>query len=183
MHKRTPAQRELDLIEIEGLYYGKCWTMIQIADHLNEKRPYQLSVTTIRNDIKKILKAAQEEFLDRTAVSFITQELMKLTQIEAEAWKAWEESKSRKVKVRTKSEPSQGAGDEITSRIVTQDRGPGDHKFLDLIARVSKQRTELIGVMGVLTQQRRSELNAIDSPADEEDVEVFDLGNGNILKW
>lgn len=89
--KRTKQERETDLLFISRLYV-RGLTLREIAASLNAEREYQLTFQTIAKDVKTILSRWRESIVDDVS-EMRSAELIRINEIEREAWQAWTRSK------------------------------------------------------------------------------------------
>jgi len=166
-NKRTPAQRERDLVFITRLYLQQI-PLIEIADRLNEmtKEDYTLSYNQVISDVRKIRERWQQQALDNIDER-INQELDKIDAVEAEAYESWRKSKQTKVTVTTKRVPVRVAADgrlyiDEQGRLQQNDEGAvqpleveqtvkheqssGDPRFLQIVLHCIHKRAELLGL-------------------------------------
>ncbi len=109
-------------------------TMAQISDQLN------VAVGTVHNDLKRVREAWRESSV-RDFDELRTIELLKIERIEQEAWAGWGRSQQPQQTATIKGEggPSQKASKTMKTRV-------GDPRFLDVLARCSAQRRQLMGL-------------------------------------
>jgi len=108
--------------------------MAQISDQLN------VAVGTIHNDLKRVREAWRESSV-RDFDELRTIELLKIERIEQEAWAGWGRSQQPQQTATIKGEggPGQKASKTMKTRV-------GDPRFLDVLARCSAQRRQLMGL-------------------------------------
>jgi hypothetical protein len=155
--KRKPAEREADLLET-AQRYARGESYREIAAVINSHRTYQLSHQTISKDVVEILKrwraTAAAEISEAKAA-----ELLRINQLEREAWMAWERSKEdaqRRKSVRT--------GGDTPDRVELNVEGQcGDPRYLQQVQWCIERRCKLLG---------------LDAPTKQE---VGGLGGGPIV--
>jgi hypothetical protein len=135
--RRTHFKQLLDQTEIARLYLeGKTLPMISAAT--------RLSITTIKRDLRKIrerwLAASAQTFAERRAV-----ELKRIDQLEAEAWRAWEESKQPAIATKVRSGGNgQGAASKETS--ITRSPREGDASYMEVVVSCIDKRCRIYGL-------------------------------------
>lgn len=137
--KRTRPQREGDFPFIARLYV-RGLSMRDIAAALSKERSYTLSHVTISKDIKQILVNWRESILDDVN-EMRAAELVRINEIEKEAWDAWERSKEDAKK--NVKEYVQGSCD-VEKRTV--EGQIGDSRFLATIQWCIDRRCKLFGL-------------------------------------
>jgi hypothetical protein len=150
--RRTESERLRDLDDISRLLIENPeWTHQRIADHLSTLRPYALERRTVSNDIAEIDAAR----LERAVVNYdvhVARELSRINRLEAEYWKAWEQScKEETAKGgKTVTTPAAKAG---AAPVVTRQEGTvktttrdGNSAFLVGVASCIKLRMDLLGL-------------------------------------
>ena len=117
---------------------AKSATIKEMADKLG------ISKNTVLLDKETILERMRRE----TKVSIERYKALELHRIEArerEAWSEYERSKGEKKKVTQNIRCKDDKGKVVTKQIVTE-TSCGDPRYLDVIARCSKDRRELLGM-------------------------------------
>lgn len=113
-----------------------------------------LSLKTVHDDIRRLLKEWQNERLEDTEER-VTAELARLDLVIREAWQQWEQSKQDKDVKRTKRKglpklDADGKEDGLLTAYVEQVRdtefGKGDPRYLDIILKALEQRRRLLGL-------------------------------------
>lgn len=113
-----------------------------------------LSLKTVHDDIRRLLKEWQSERLEDTEER-VTAELARLDLVIREAWQQWEQSKQDKDVKRTKRKglpklDADGKEDGLLTAYVEQVRdtefGKGDPRYLDIILKALEQRRRLLGL-------------------------------------
>jgi hypothetical protein len=149
--KRTPAQREADLVlmqewHVEGLTYR------QIADKLVEiGRPYKLSFGMVRNELKKIEKLWREQAIDKVEHEKMRM-LYGLKKQERELWAQWEASKKPKTRqTLTKTTGASGkegapAAPERETKQGVQESTTGNPAFMNMLLANYDRRAKLLGL-------------------------------------
>ena len=178
--KRTKGQRERDLVFIEPLY-AQGLPMRKIAELLgdDEDHDYTLSVVTIKKDIDKIVERWREKCIigvDRLKAA----ELVKLNQVEQEAWSGW--AKSQKDKVKEFEEEKTGTKESGSRSYTSREGQAGDPRFLDVVGRCIEKRCKILGldapitVEGELTVRSLSDLTKAAALADTIDATATVIG-------
>jgi len=88
--QRTKFQQRRDRVDIARLYLMG-FTYVDIADWLEQHRPYTMGWGTVRDDVYKIIAAWQERWLSDMDVAK-AEELAKIAKLEGAYWEAWERS-------------------------------------------------------------------------------------------
>lgn len=135
--KRTSVEETIHKI---SQLYLKGMTPKEVATQLD------LSIVTVRRYTTALNKRWRESAV-RNIDEAKNRELEKLDVLEAEYWKAWEESKKGTARRKEGTMKRKGAKENFLetgeSEILSS---PGDPKFLDGVARCIKQRAELLGL-------------------------------------
>lgn len=169
--KRTEFQILRDKAFIsDKLLKGSGPTAISLA--LNKRRPYNLSESQMRYDIKKIRAEWVKQYLQNYD-QLRAQELARINKLEKESWKAWSRSRRNKKKV-TKNETSMSAQGDFTgtqdkdSRKEVTERTPGDKKFIEAIQWCIEQRCKILGLDAAdeikITWQEKARKLGIEDP-------------------
>lgn len=135
-NKRTPAERETDLIKVAGLYFqGK--QQVEIAKELNvtqQQVSYDLKTLQTRWAQLSIAKIDDAK----------ARELAKLDNLEREYWAAWLDSK--KEFRSTATERSKGGKNAGTKVQIKKERRDGDPRFLDGVKSCIERRCKILGL-------------------------------------
>jgi len=138
--KRTPFQRERDLVTVERLYL-KQWSQQEIADKL------ELSRQQISYDLKDI-RTRWREGTVRDLDEAKGKELGRLDELERVAWEAWERSVGE-TKTITHQIREKGEADKVVHERQDTERIEdltGDPRYLGIIALCIKQRVAILGL-------------------------------------
>jgi hypothetical protein len=170
--KRTKPQIKADQKIIADLYL-KAWTQQDIADHINELRPYNLTRQMISYDLKKIFKAWKEStLLDFNEAK--ARELSRIDKLEREYWKAWERSLEDIETLRQEGKVEEGSKPERVVRNVKEQGG--DPRYLSGIQWCITQRCKILGINAALkTRNENVDLTALS------DDQLTRLANGEDL--
>lgn len=110
------------------------------------------SLGTVKKDVDGLLEEWRKERIADTDAR-IQLELQKISDVEREAWEAWEESKKDYEEIRGRQECSptgkEGSKPPKATRIEQEKRTYhtcGDSSFLDVIARQHQERRKLLGL-------------------------------------
>lgn len=112
------------------------------------------------NKVASYIEAIREEWgilTSSTFKEFQAQELVKLEQIEREAWIAWERSKKKHVKSRKTYIRSKSDSDDIVvvlddstlnldSEVIEETQDSGDAKYLDVVMKAMAHRAKILGI-------------------------------------
>ena len=147
MCKRTREQIEFDRAFCADLFL-RGYPYREIAKRLNDdlakrKMDYRLTESMVYYDIQKLLiswKRDQLESIDQ----YVTLELQKLDKMETEAWNAWELSKQKKTKNKTKKAGNGLMGRQIMTEEATETTS-GNPRYLDLLLNVQHRRAKMLG--------------------------------------
>ena len=147
MCKRTKEQIEFDRAFCADLFL-RGYTYRDIADRLNadlenRKLNYRLTMPMVYYDIQQMLiewKRNQLETIDQ----YVTAELQKLDKMEVEAWNAWELSKQKKTKNKTKKAGNGLMGRQIMTEKATETTS-GNPRYLDLLLNIQQRRAKMLG--------------------------------------
>ena len=131
-----------------------------ITDHLNARRPYKLSKTTINADIAELVERWQSEMVSNTDAAKAV-ELALINEVQAEAFAGYTRSRSEKTK-ESKSQQERpfverGAtkAGKVTTKVVTKklqklsmetEHRDGNPEFLRIILKCSEDRRRLLGL-------------------------------------
>ena len=150
--KRTPRQREADLLKVVELYV-KGWSQSKIGKHLG------FSQVTISNDLKLIHKRWKENTtLDLD--DYKHKELAKLDRLEVEYWDAWEKSKEDS-KVMTQRDGMTPTGP-TSSKEMRQQEETGDPRYLDGVLKCVDRRSKLLGLDAPVKTEVEGQLSVSD---------------------
>ncbi len=147
MCKRTREQIEFDRAFCADLFLIG-YPYREIAKRLNDdlakrKMDYRLTESMVYYDIQQLLiswKRDQLESIDQ----YVTAELQKLDKMEVEAWNAWELSKQKKTKNKTKKAGNGLMGRQIMTEEATETTS-GNPRYLDLLLNVQHRRAKMLG--------------------------------------
>ena len=147
MYKRTREQIEFDRAFCADLFL-RGYPYREIAKRLNDdlakrKMDYRLTESMVYYDIQRLLiswKRDQLESIDQ----YVTAELQKLDKMEVEAWNAWELSKQKKTKNKTKKAGNGLMGRQIMTEEATETTS-GNPRYLDLLLNVQHRRAKMLG--------------------------------------
>lgn len=147
MCKRTREQIEFDRAFCADLFL-RGYPYREIAKRLNDdlakrKMDYRLTESMVYYDLQKLLiswKRDQLESIDQ----YVTLELQKLDKMETEAWNAWELSKQKKTKNKTKKAGNGLMGRQIMTEEATETTS-GNPRYLDLLLNVQHRRAKMLG--------------------------------------
>lgn len=145
--KRTREQIEFDRAFCADLFL-RGYPYREIAKRLNDdlakrKMDYRLTESMVYYDIQQLLiswKRDQLESIDQ----YVTAELQKLDKMEVEAWNAWELSKQKKTKNKTKKAGNGLMGRQIMTEEATETTS-GNPRYLDLLLNVQHRRAKMLG--------------------------------------
>ena len=146
---RSIDERERDLAITAELYL-KGYTQHEIKEKINENPEYNISQTTIVNDIKEIRK----RWLDSQIRDFNlakVQELAKIDQLERAYWEGWERSVQQQntVEVEKHDDQVSGAGAQTATRSRTKrttKTRDGAVDFLQGVERCINLRCKILGL-------------------------------------
>ena len=128
----------------------------EIADALNRDLSargdgYTISFQMVYYDLQQCLIEWKRERLE-TIDEYVTQELRKLDKMEVELWKAWERSKTGKLreKNRQNAKPRKVLEDGDNPEYygyeeTTTETSAGNPRFLDLLLNVQQRRAKMLG--------------------------------------
>jgi hypothetical protein len=159
-HVRSTGQHEADLLFLAERY-AKGWTIQAMTDELNSARilEYQLSYSTVKEDIEKIHK--------RWIVSYLVDfnqakanELAHIDSLEQEYWNAWRNSQRKLEEVESEKTEDKQGNQRISlpnysrSRVKkTEKSRDGNVDFLKGVQWCIEQRCKILGItMNVSTQ-------------------------------
>lgn len=135
--KRTPAQREKDLVETARL-------ILQRKPQAEISQLLGVSPQQISQDVK-LLKRRWRERAVVDFHEFLAEELALTYQVEAEAWRGWNRStKDAITKTQEAKDGKEGREQSVKVRTVGQ---AGDPRFLAAVLECSKRRLELMGLL------------------------------------
>lgn len=146
--KRTPQQREADLVTVAKLY-TRGLSHQEITDYINNGRPAdeQVSRPTISHDIGEILERWRSQ-LKGELDQFQARELAKIDMLEREYWDAWERSK-RDLETRTiKAQQIDGKVIPIPSEPIMLNftKRDGNAQFLAGVQQCIDNRCKILGL-------------------------------------
>ena len=127
--------------------YLKGHSLRFIAGLLQKDHGVKASHQTVFNDVKALREQWKAERMEAYETSLAT-ELEKLDRVEVAAWQGWERSLSIMQK-RTKQKGRPDGGSIMTIEASTdtyEADSAGDPRFLAIIAKVSEQRSRLLGL-------------------------------------
>jgi len=115
----------------------------------------QKDIRVIREEWRQIRVADADVFLGR--------EIAKLDRVEAEAWKAWHDSRQRHITDKEKNIEHSMQGDGKEKEKITKD-STGDPRYLDIVQSCIDKRCKLLGIaipegssnVNVLVQQQKT---------------------------
>ncbi len=135
---------------------------VKIVKELGRRWGVQASRGLVQKDIKKI-REEWRQIRVRDADVFLGREIAKLDRVEAEAWKAWHDSRQRHITDKEKDikHSVQGAGKETEK--ITKD-STGDPRYLDIVQSCIDKRCKLLGIaipegsnnVNILVQQQKT---------------------------
>ncbi len=139
--KRTRKERETDL-SLTIKLWSQGYTLREIAEKISANRKYRITFRSIHNDIKAEIKRWREERLD-IIEDQITVELIRINNIEKEAWEAWEKSKAEYQ--RSVTERRSGTSETMRAQMVREEQC-GDPRYLQIIQWCIDKRCKLFGL-------------------------------------
>lgn len=147
MCKRTKEQIEFDRAFCADLFL-RGYPYREIAKRLNEdlakrKMEYRLTESMVYYDIQQLLIAWKRDQLE-SIDQYVTAELQKLDKMEVEAWNAWELSKQKKTKNKTKKAGNGLMGRQIMTEKATETTS-GNPRYLDLLLNIQQRRAKMLG--------------------------------------
>ena len=155
MCKRTKDQREFDLVFCSNLFL-RGYTYREISERLNEENArrgvgYTITKQMVYWDMQQLLIEWKRERMENID-DYVTQELRKLDKMEVELWKAWERSKTGKLreKNRQNAKPRKVLEDGDNPEYygyeeTTTETSAGNPRFLDLLLNVQQRRAKMLG--------------------------------------
>lgn len=157
-NKRTPIQREADLVMIAGLYFqGK--QQVEIAKELN------ITQQQISYDLKTLqtrwVEAANTKINEAKA-----RELAKLDNLEREYWAAWLDSKKEFRSTSTERTKGKNFGTKVQ---IKKERRDGDPRYLDGVMSCIERRCKIIGLDAPIKTELKAAIGKIE-------VEYVDSG-------
>lgn len=166
--KRTPQQREKDLVEM-GQLLLQGWTQAAIAVH------FGISNQQVSKDVK-LLKKRWRELALVDFHEFLSKELARTELVEAEAWRGWERSSKEAItKTQQVKDGKDGKEQGVTVRTIGQ---AGDPRFLAEVLECSKRRLELMGLLNPAEMGEAGAAGYLDQVREEE---AFLKAHGNTL--
>lgn len=144
--KRSPDQRESDLVEVARLYL-QGHSQQEIAGRICQGRPYKLTQQAIHNDLETI----RGRWLESSLVDFNeakARELAKIDLLEHEYWAAWRQSKTGRKRESQEAGKSAKNGDSSKARITT-DHTWGETRYLDGVRWCVEQRCKVLGLYDI----------------------------------
>lgn len=147
MCKRTKEQIEFDRAFCADMFL-RGYPYREIAKRLNEdlakrKMEYRLTESMVYYDIQQLLIAWKRDQLE-SIDQYVTAELQKLDKMEVEAWNAWELSKQKKTKNKTKKAGNGLMGRQIMTEKATETTS-GNPRYLDLLLNIQQRRAKMLG--------------------------------------
>lgn len=147
MCKRTKEQIEFDRAFCADMFL-RGYPYREIAKRLNEdlakrKMEYRLTESMVYYDIQQLLIAWKRDQLE-SIDQYVTAELQKLDKMEVEAWNAWELSKQKKTKNKTKKAGKGLMGRQIMTEKATETTS-GNPRYLDLLLNIQQRRAKMLG--------------------------------------
>lgn len=147
MCKRTKEQIEFDRAFCADLFL-RGYPYREIAKRLNEdlakrQMEYRLTESMVYYDIQQLLVAWKRDQLE-SIDQYVTAELQKLDKMEVEAWNAWELSKQKKTKNKTKKAGNGLMGRQIMTEEATETTS-GNPRYLDLLLNIQQRRAKMLG--------------------------------------
>lgn len=147
MCKRTKEQIEFDRAFCADLFL-RGYPYREIAKRLNDdlakrKMDYRLTESMVYYDIQQLLIAWKRDQLE-SIDQYVTAELQKLDKMEVEAWNAWELSKQKKTKNKTKKAGNGLMGRQIMTEKATETTS-GNPRYLDLLLNIQHRRAKMLG--------------------------------------
>lgn len=147
MCKRTKEQIEFDRAFCADLFL-RGYPYREIAKRLNDdlakrKMEYRLTESMVYYDIQQLLIAWKRDQLE-SIDQYVTAELQKLDKMETEAWNAWELSKQKKTKNKTKKAGNGLMGRQIMTEKATETTS-GNPRYLDLLLNIQHRRAKMLG--------------------------------------
>jgi hypothetical protein len=140
--KRNRHQRELDL-ELINRWYLAGKSLRTIAADLSAQRPYTVNHKTIWNDLEELRRRWRENTV-LALDEHRAKELARLDTLEAEYWRAWEESRQpRKI---SRSKLSKRASGQVSESSLTDEQRTGNPAYLAGVERCIAQRIKLLGI-------------------------------------
>lgn len=141
--KRNKQQILRDRIVISDLY-SRSWNQEKIADYLSSRESdFTPKIQYSEDMIKRDLKAVRDGWLKSSLRNFDemrAEQLAKLNQMEAEAWREWQRSCEDYTKKTTGSN-SQGSISKIETGTQT-----GDPRYMTAILSIIERRCRLLGL-------------------------------------
>lgn len=113
-------------------------------------RELKVSVTTVYNDRKALLKAWQMS-VQADIVEIVAREVYKLEMQEAELWDAWERSKKPEIMKTTEWYTDKKGVKRITLQRETETNRVPDVKIMDALTRIQERRARLLGLDKAIT--------------------------------
>lgn len=165
-------RREKRRTMIERLYLTGL-PMYRIAEELKAK-----GVPASKATVSREIESCRREWRERRIANMdrhVEEELARLGRLEAEAWTAWEESKKERVTLENTGEEETAGGAEVEpkdgkapapSRSRTRkkmrskerrEREVGEPRFLEIMVRVSQERSRILGNYAPKVRQIRSD--------------------------
>jgi hypothetical protein len=133
--KRTPLQRDLDLVKIQGLYFeGK--TQAEIAVEL------QITQQQVSYDLKT-LQTRWTQQANAKIDEAKAKELAKLDNLEREYWAAWLDSKKEFRGTTAERTRGKNFGTKVQ---IKKERRDGDPRYLDGVMSCIERRCKILGL-------------------------------------
>lgn len=158
-------------------YFSYGWNQFQIADKVGTDR------STVSRDLKMLEQRWKKEAVDEIA-ALKARELIKINNLEREAYDAWEKSKSEKV---TKAKKQSGQSESARIELSTKLEGTfGDKRYLDTVQWCIDRRCKLLGldapvaITGKIENEHTDKLKkVVDKMSDEERKVFFNIVEKN----
>ena len=162
LKKRTPWQRESDLLEVAELMqlrHGGCADIAKLmnARFVAKGIGYTLSSEQVRQDMKEVRKRWADRFMGGTARQMIAAELALLDRVEREAWALYQRSQRDDSRGSQTTRTAQVEGGGVPrvgklTKMVAKAQRDGDIGPLLLLVRTSERRAALLGLESVKVQ-------------------------------
>lgn len=172
--RRSKDQKEIDIAKIAPLYIqGRNYR--EIAEQLG------LSIKQVASDITSIKEEWRKAYIEDFN-EFRKRELLKIDLIEAEAWKAWENSKRGRTSTSKSAEDSQQFGSRRSASEEHMD-SHGDVQYLQLVQSCVTNRMRLLGAYGAakIETQNTEEEDEMQKFSREEVLSLIDSIAGRVV--
>lgn len=172
--KRSKDQKEIDIARIAPLYIqGRNYR--EIAEQLG------LSIKQVASDITSIKEEWRKAYIEDFN-EFRKRELLKIDLIEAEAWRAWENSKRGRTSTSKSAEDSQQFGSRRSASEEHMD-SHGDVQYLQLVQSCVTNRMRLLGAYGAakIETQNTEEEDEMQKFSREEVLNLIDSIAGRVV--